>query len=202
MRLLSVLAVAMLASPAFATNLITNGSFEQGPAAVSFATFSAGSTAITGWTIASGSVDHINSYWNASAGNRSIDMNGNGPATLSQTINTIAGRSYTLRFDVSGNPDTTTLRSMNYSAGSLTGSYSTLAVNRPLVWVPVSATFVASSPNTLVSFAATSAGPWGVALDNVSVTLNAIPEPSTWVMLIAGFGLVGVSARRRRTVAA
>jgi hypothetical protein len=25
-----------------------------------------------------------------------------------------------------------------------------------------------------------------------------IPEPSTWAMLIAGFGLVGAAARRRR----
>jgi hypothetical protein len=29
-----------------------------------------------------------------------------------------------------------------------------------------------------------------------------IPEPSTWAMLIAGFGLVGVMARRRRPLAA
>jgi hypothetical protein len=28
--------------------------------------------------------------------------------------------------------------------------------------------------------------------------LNAVPEPGTWAMLIAGFGLVGMAARRRR----
>lgn len=38
----------------------------------------------------------------------------------------------------------------------------------------------------------------GVAYDNFSFDLaGAVPEPSTWAMLIAGFGLVGVSARRR-----
>ena len=29
-----------------------------------------------------------------------------------------------------------------------------------------------------------------------------VPEPASWAMLIAGFGLVGAAARRRRTVAA
>ena len=30
---------------------------------------------------------------------------------------------------------------------------------------------------------------------------EAVPEPATWAMMIAGFGLVGVTLRRRRTVA-
>jgi hypothetical protein len=30
----------------------------------------------------------------------------------------------------------------------------------------------------------------------------AVPEPASWAMLIAGFGLVGAAARRRRTVVA
>lgn len=33
------------------------------------------------------------------------------------------------------------------------------------------------------------------------LTPGAVPEPSTWVMLIAGFGLVGARARRRRGAA-
>ena len=30
-----------------------------------------------------------------------------------------------------------------------------------------------------------------------NATFNAVPEPSSWVMLIAGFGMVGFAARRR-----
>lgn len=40
----------------------------------------------------------------------------------------------------------------------------------------------------------------GPLLDNVLV--SQVPEPSSWMLLIAGFGLVGYSARRRRAVAA
>lgn len=41
---------------------------------------------------------------------------------------------------------------------------------------------------------------WG--FDNLSITVAGIPEPANWAMLIAGFGLVGAMARRRRVVAA
>lgn len=38
--------------------------------------------------------------------------------------------------------------------------------------------------------------------ENFIAGAQAIPEPSSWAMLIAGFGLVGASLRRRRSVAA
>ena len=38
----------------------------------------------------------------------------------------------------------------------------------------------------------------GPVLDNVLVTQAAGPEPATWAMLIAGFGMVGAAMRRRK----
>lgn len=38
------------------------------------------------------------------------------------------------------------------------------------------------------------------APDNSNAAVTAVPEPQTWALLIAGFGLVGTAARRRRTV--
>ena len=40
------------------------------------------------------------------------------------------------------------------------------------------------------------------ALGRGVMTIGAVPEPQSWVMLIAGFGLVGAAARRRSAVAA
>jgi hypothetical protein len=35
-------------------------------------------------------------------------------------------------------------------------------------------------------------------IDNLAVRKDVIPEPATWAMLIAGFGLVGAAMRRQR----
>jgi hypothetical protein len=40
---------------------------------------------------------------------------------------------------------------------------------------------------------------WGI--DNISLVAQ-VPEPATWAMLIAGFGMVGVAIRRRRPMVA
>ncbi len=37
---------------------------------------------------------------------------------------------------------------------------------------------------------------------NYAFRINAVPEPATWALMITGFGLVGATLRRRRTVAA
>ena len=36
-------------------------------------------------------------------------------------------------------------------------------------------------------------------IDNVAVN-SAVPEPATWAMMLLGFGAVGFSARRRRSM--
>jgi hypothetical protein len=51
-----------------------------------------------------------------------------------------------------------------------------------------------------IRFGTTSGDNVGPVLDNVLV--SQVPEPATWAMLIAGFGLVGFAARRQRKLAA
>ena len=73
----ALVASMSLAGSTFAFAGATNGSFETGTFdAQAFDTLSAGSTAITDWTVDSGSVDWVGSYWTASVGSRSIDLTG------------------------------------------------------------------------------------------------------------------------------
>ena len=196
----NAVALLLAATPIAAAEatIVINGSFEQGPASVGrWTTFGTGSTAITGWTVTGGSVDLIGSYWNHSDGARSLDLSGNQAGTIAQMIPTIAGQRYTVRFDISSNPDRTFAKSMLVGFGSAAPVPVTFTgpITRPLQWQTVTLRFVADAPATRLSFQSTTPGAWGMALDNVSAV---VPEPATWTMLITGFAFVGASLRGRR----
>ena len=67
-------------------------------------------------------------------------------------------------------------------------------------WRTVNTQFTASGTSQVLSFLARGA-PTGLPpvalLDNVSVRA-AVPEPSTWAMMLVGFGAVGAGMRKRR----
>ncbi len=142
-------------------------------------------------------------------------------------INFIGGKLITVAFDLAGNPRATpTTDTFNFAldftnpetiarftlGSGFQGSYGGTGANRTgfgtytetivrnrafgryaLSFVPTSAgtlrlTFGAGGPND-------SSGP---ILDNVSVSSTVVPEPGSWVLLLAGFGLVGLASRCRR----
>ena len=66
----------------------------------------------------------------------------------------------------------------------------------------MSVSFTATSAGSIRGFVGTdSADNIGPILDNfrIDITPGAVPEPATWAMMIAGFGLVGGALRRRAT---
>ena len=209
MRKLMLAAVAAVALPAAAqaAPIITNGSFETsatvqgGPA---FVTLNNGSTAIDGWTVTSGSIDYILSYWPAQDGSRSIDLSGNGNGSISQTFNTTAGTRYVVNFFLGGNFDgPPPSKTIQASAGGFTGNftYTPTGSGRFQGYNSYSFGFVGNGSPTTLTFSSLTGTAFGAALDNVSVT--AVPEPASWALMIAGFGLAGAALRgRRRPVAA
>ena len=203
MKFQKIASVAVVALAALASNaqaeLVTNGSFESyllGPVS-GFQTINAGSNALDGWTIGTGSVDIVNGNYGAVSGN-SIDMLGTpGPGFLSQYLLTIVGQMYVLKFDMSsnrgGNNDAPG-KALTVSALGSTASQTFFALT-PGVFQQ-SYSFVANNTSTLLSFSNGTGGYSGPVLDNVSVT--AVPEPETYALMLAGLGLMGAIARRRK----
>jgi choice-of-anchor C domain-containing protein len=161
-----------------------NGSFEGGVLSnPSFTTLSTGATAIAGWTIPSGSIDYIGEYWIASDGERSIDLNGNGPGAISQTFDTRPGAAYQVTFDIAGNPDgAPVMKALVVSDGIILFSASfdiTGQNSKDMGWEERSFNFVASTSATTLQFSSSIDGPYGPALDNVRVQELGLPAIDT-----------------------
>lgn len=172
---LAVLGVGAFATPALAASSISNGSFENGTNPGPFITLTApNSTNIPNWTVASGSVDYIGTYWPASDGTRSIDLSGNAAGSLTQTFSTVNGHKYVVTFDMAGNPEgEPAVKTMTVNAtGGPTTAYSFDSTGNTLAsmdWGKRVYTFTATGPSTTLTFASTTATAFGPALDNVVV---------------------------------
>jgi len=102
----AALAVGLLASASAqaATNLVSDGDFSSPSGGGTFVTYAGGST-MGPWTVTGDSVDLIGNYWEApTAGGGSLDLDGNDPGGVTQTLSIGPGH-YDLSFFLSGNPD-------------------------------------------------------------------------------------------------
>jgi hypothetical protein len=167
-------------------------------------------TVFTNWTVTSGSVDVIGdggpyAFLPVGSGNY-VDLNGSTgqPGQLTTKMTFDAG-TYVVSFDLAGSQGgaggvdgANKTTQIAFSIGGVTQSL-TLDPLSPLT--PYSFTFTISAPGKL-SFTDLSGGNPNVGnlLDNVSV--SAVPEPSTWAMMILGFLGVGFLAYRRKSGAA
>jgi choice-of-anchor C domain-containing protein len=180
-----IAAAGLIVAPVAAAGpALLNGSFENGTSPGGFITPVAGdNTTISDWTVASGTVDYIGSYWVSSDGSRSIDLNGYTPGALSQTIATVAGHSYTVNFDLAGNPagnfSSPAVKTLDVDAGGAPSSYSfdtTGHTTSNMGWQQQTFNFTAIGTSTTLTFTSTTGGAspfYGPALDNVSVAVEA-----------------------------
>lgn len=219
-------AAAVVAAPASAAGLV-NGGFEQ-PGTSNVVYLHQGSTFLPGWTVVDSlpggddDIAHQNSaaYGGlgvvASEGSRFLELTGvvgRGKGVKSDAINTVAGTTYRVGFDVGaffvggqGSYGDVTLDLLvdNTLVGSFTN---VLGLSTPgSDWQRFTYDFVASGPSVRLTFLTSTAltssylgaGLDNVAFERVSAPAPSVPEPGAWGLMILGFGLAGAGLRRAR----
>jgi hypothetical protein len=207
-------------SPAPAANAITNGSFETPLVPPgSFTDFASGSSLITGWTVVgpevavvSGSFAQNGVSFGAQDLNQWVDLTGfnaNSVEGLSQSVATTPGHEYQLSYFIG-----------NTTGGGIFGTSSTVNVQingaqtfsdvnstvspTSLNWQQFMHTFIAAGASTTLSFlngdpaSDNSNGLDNVALVDLGAVVSAVPEPSTYLMMLAGLASIMLLIARRR----
>ena len=206
-----LLLVLCLTGPIAKANLIVNGGFEDpvlGPGVF----YQNEATSFSGWTVAPNNVDIVNPTvgWGAPAaeGNQVLDLVGFGATggiastSFATTINTkyFFGFAYANNLGFPG--ASASYNVYDASNTSLLGGTVTHSSSQTgnLNWNFVTGTFIADSTTSNLQFTEIVGGNnGGILLDAVEV--SAVPEPSTWAMLIVGFLGVGFMAYRRNNKA-
>jgi len=209
-------AAAVFAGGAQAANLLSDGSFESliltgGNFGNLLENYGPASAVGASWTNNSNFVLAIDTTYTeagpinfvAQDGKNAVDLTGagnQGPVNLSQTVNLAAG-SYLLSFylgDISQIPNYTLPSSVNVLINNLqqgltlTNFSGTSTVN----WAQMLVPFTTAGGSTKITFSTN-----GLVLDSYTgidnVMLTAVPEPGTWLMMVAGMAAVGFMAKRR-----
>ena len=193
-----------------ATNLLANGSFELGSNPGGVRPVAGGDNAtIQSWQVTgkpSDTLNYVNGFWQTFNGSRSIDFASSNVAALKQTIATVAGQNYLVRFDMGGdNMRGQSAKSLrvtltdpvngNAQLAQQTFSFTNgLTINfANMDWQTQTLAFVAASNSTTVAFDNPSApaSPLnGAVLDNVVVT-RKLAIATTAVLSAAAPGVLG-----------
>ena len=175
-------AAALMSAPASAAELVIDGGFESGNLSAWTNTGNLGGTTVTNGAARTGLF-----------GARLAPVGSIG--TLSQVLNTIAGQTYTISFDLRNGGDGVQ-NSFAVLFGGNTIFSQTNAVG-PVSYLTQSFSAVATSALTNLTINYRHDRRF-LNLDNVSVQgVAGVPEPETWMMLLFGFGVAGFAMRRR-----
>jgi hypothetical protein len=182
-----------MAAPA-PVELLSNGGFEadvQGYG--SWANYAN----LSGWSGGDYGIELRNNVAGSAAGGVNfVELDTYHNSSLWQTINTVSGQSYTLSFQFQDRAG------VDLSSQGLNVSWGGVAVdsvNGSANWTTRTYTLIGDGTAKQLKFTAIGTDDsLGTSLDNVSLT-TAVPEPETYAMLLAGLGLVGFAARRRKT---
>jgi choice-of-anchor C domain-containing protein len=196
---LGIILVALLAGVGTVSAVtVNNPGFEFSgavPAVPGYLTSPPGT--LNDWTIG-GTVDVIRNYWAPHTGDQSLDLAGTGPGTISQTIDVGTDQICSISFYMAGNPDQQGIKTIEVSFGSnapLPFAFdSTGHTHSDMGWEVKTASGLPASGSTLLQFADTGSGPWGPALDDITVECTAqnIPVPEFPSMALPAAFIVGL----------
>ncbi len=193
----SLAAAALSAPSAFAT-VVLSDNFDADAQALNWA----GDATFTS-TAAPGSTDLIGAgFFDLYPGHGNyVDLDGssgvgNSPAGQLTSTAVFGPGSYSLSFMLGGNARGVAGKTTTISLGDFSTSI-TLASSDPLKLYTFN--FVTTTAGALVFTEQGPSDQQGNILDNALLT--AVPEPAAWALMIAGFGLVGATLRRRSALA-
>ena len=165
-------------------DLVTNGGFETGD--------------FSGWTVATADYAYIGVDGNAPhSGNFGAYIGAD--TTISQSIATVAGQTYSISFWLMVEADVLNAATPNSFSASFGGVPLLSLQDAPASDYTVYTFNVTASQNlSLLSFFGSDT-PAFLDLDDVKVSVTAaVPEPSTWAMMILGFLGLSLLAYRRQ----
>jgi choice-of-anchor C domain-containing protein len=191
-----------------------NGSFELGPPnPCDTFNISVNDTRITGWTVSVGNIDWESAPpcgWQPSNGSNSLDLVGTGGiGGITQTFDTVPGRTYQVQFDLAGNygrPPIIKPLAVTINGTTTNFTFDTTGKGQlNMGWTTHTIVFTAASASSTINFVSdvTPSGGTldaGAALDNVSIFPLATDLPLGWAHWAAAalLALCGVALLWRR----
>ncbi|MBL8488741.1 MAG: FxDxF family PEP-CTERM protein [Rhodocyclaceae bacterium] len=202
--LAAALAALPFAAVAAGPNLLVNGGFEDISFDAGLQQLANGSwttyAAIPGWTKTAGHSIEVrrNVAGTAFEGVQFVELDSYGNSAMSQTVATVAGRAYELSFWYSPRPGTGDTNDIQvFWNGVQQGATLAGSGGAAHNWTQHVFTVLGTGSDVLSFAAAGASDSYGGSLDSVALTV-AVPEPETYAMMLAGLGLMGAVARRRR----
>lgn len=221
MKIISLLGTAAalaIAGPAMAANLVTNGDFETSNlSGWTFTNTGGGSVPVTiqygqNGPYPSGAYgEAVPSGPNGGAYGLYFSSDTARPHAMSQLVNLVAGQTYSLSFDFyvpqngynNANDATLGFTIGDAQAGDIFRTGSADGVP-PRTWRTFSTSWTALADGDValsLNFNGLGLREGDLAADFVvdNIAMTAVPEPTTWALMIGGFGLAGMQLRRRKT---
>jgi hypothetical protein len=208
---LTALAVALLGATqasAGPINLVVNGDFAT-PSPLNPGGWGLyANPTIAGWSGSLGSVE-IDTAGAIGPGKNpfttnSLEVNSTAPETVSQTIGGLnIGQTYDLVWEYGGRPGSGGTESLIVDLDGSTIATDSSGNVTVLTWTGNSYSFVATGNSVTLDFIGQAPGAGGNGSYGNEITdvgLYATPEPSTWLLMLSGLGLLGFAIARKRSV--